>query len=92
MRNCNPLISSLLCAVILCSCSIREDRAPCYGDPMLSVGPEELVLDVDEVEIVTADILTLSSKALALFAATEVVVPVSFPNTCLLADGHGEND
>lgn len=47
---------------------------------------------VIQVEIVTADILTLSSKALALFAATEAVVPVSFPNTCLLADGHGEND
>ena len=55
----------------------------------------EMVSDqtkVIQVEIVTADILTLSSKALALFAATEVVVPVSFPNTRLLADGHGEND
>ena len=55
----------------------------------------EMVSDqtkVIQVEIVTADILTLSSKALALFAATEVVVPVSFPNTCLLADGHGEKD
>lgn len=47
---------------------------------------------VIQVEIVTDDILTLSSKALSLFATTEVIVPVSFPNTCLLADGHGEND
>lgn len=47
---------------------------------------------VIQVEIVTADILILSFKALGLFATTEVVVPVSFPNTCLLADGHGEND
>lgn len=47
---------------------------------------------VIQVEIVTADILTLSFKALALFSTIKVVVPVSFPNTCLLADGHGEND
>lgn len=55
----------------------------------------EMVSDqtkVIQVEIVTADILTLSFKALALFSTIEVVVPVSFPNTCLLADGHGEND
>ena len=55
----------------------------------------EMVSDqtkVIQVEIVTDDILTLSSKALSLFATTEVIVPVSFPNTCLLADGHGEND
>lgn len=43
----------------------------------------EMVSDqtkVIQIEIVTADILTLSSKALSLFATTEVVVPVSSQN------------
>lgn len=48
----------------------------------------EMVSDqtkVIQIEIVTADILTLSSKALSLFATTEVIVPVSFPKlACLL--------
>lgn len=37
-----------------------------------------------QVEILTAEVLTLSSKALALFATAEVAIPVSFPNACLL--------
>lgn len=48
LKNCKPAALCLLSAAVLWSCSIREDRAPCYADPMLSVGPEEIVLDMDD--------------------------------------------
>ena len=63
MKNCKSLVSSLLLAAVLCSCSIREDRAPCYGDPMLSVGPTELVLDMDDGPV-ALEISTLSPSAM----------------------------
>lgn len=77
MRNCNPLIPSLLCTVILCSCSIREDRAPCYGDPMLSVGPEELVLDVDDGPV-ALEISTLSPSAIGVSSSDTSRLAVGF--------------
>ena len=77
VRNCNPLIPSLLCTVILCSCSIREDRAPCYGDPMLSVGPEELVLDVDDGPV-ALEISTLSPSAIGVSSSDTSRLAVGF--------------
>lgn len=77
MKNCKSLVPSLLAAAILCSCSIREDRAPCYGDPQLSVGPTELVLDVDDGPV-ALEISTLSPSAIRVSSSDTSRLAVSF--------------
>ncbi len=63
MKNFDSLFLCLPLAALLSSCSIREDRGPCYRDPLLSVGPEELVLDVDDGPAVL-EISSLSPSSL----------------------------
>lgn len=77
MKNCKSLVPSLLLAAVLCSCSIREDRAPCYGDPMLSVGPTELVLDMDDGPV-ALEISTLSPSAIGASSSDTSRLAVSF--------------
>lgn len=77
MKSCKSVMSGLLSAVILCSCSIREDRAPCYADPMLSVGPCELVLDVDDGPV-GLEISTLSPSSIGASSSDTSRLAVSF--------------
>lgn len=77
MKNCKPLVLCMLSAAILSSCSIREDRSPCYGDPMLSVGPSELVLDVDDGPV-ALEISTLSPSAIGVSSSDTSRLALSF--------------